>query len=55
MKGQMIAKITRIFAQNLGQAPKEAEFYGFSNAIQRFFIMKPFEWLLSSHLWQKIL
>lgn len=33
MKGQLIAKITRIFAQNLGQAPKEAEFYSFSNAI----------------------
>lgn len=36
MKGQMMAKITRIFAQNLGQAPKEAEFYSFSNAIQHF-------------------
>lgn len=52
-KGQMMAEITRIFAQNLGQAPKEAAFCSFSNAIQHVFIMKPFEWLSSSHLWQK--
>lgn len=45
MKGQMMQKITMIFAQNLGQAPKEAEFYSFSTAIQHFFIMKSFEWL----------
>lgn len=36
-KAKWQQKITRIFAQNLGQAPKEAEFYSFSNEIQCIF------------------
>lgn len=42
----MIAKITRFFAQNLGQAPKEAEFYSFSNAIQHFFSHHETIWMI---------